>query len=1049
MRSSELISSNRIESLAERLRERLFKKGSRPFERRMIVVPNEELKGYLFHYFARQLDVAAGMHIFTLPQSFAELYGASCRTKRIPSFLELSLFLEAVIATDSEGTCSFPDLAEYVSDSSFRLGSLCDQLSRLFSRYGLHGSDFLPKWTQEKGWQQWLWDKTFSKNTPWTYSVEPIFCNCQIHVFGFSFLPAAYRSFFEQLGACFYQFSPCAQFWEDLSSDQENLRMLRRFERQGARMVDVDAWKRFAPEAHPLLANWGKLGRELMRQFDLDMEQCFIEPQGNTLLASIQKDVLQMQVVQRPDLIADSSIQVHSAPTKLREIEVLYNTLCDLIHKNPDLLPRDMLILSADITAYAPLIHMVFGSQESQLSYSIQGLQGGGQNDLIQAFKHLLKLSHSHFAVEEVMKLFDFRCVMQRLGFAVEEVSRLRRWVAQAHIRWGWEGEESGTWMEGLDRLLLGLAMVVPDDQGELSLFPCSVVDLTEIELLEKWMEVLRLLYLDLQLLSDPEPRAIGAWLACFQEFGERYLTQTASSEPFFLQLKQLESQLSFVEQKCFTFASIQRIVSHLESSMRTTCAAPHLEKVTFASLGKGLIQPARVMWLLGMDEVSFPRSDPSLSLCALSQSGSCGYIPKAIDEDRYSFLSALCLATDHFIVSYERMSAEDHKSQGPSVLVQELVQCVQRDYRIDPQELTVHHPSLSFDSTYFAGTPGKQSYIPSHFAAAQCYYGPLKPLESFAPSPLALPGPDNPTLFELKKLSLLARNPIRFFLQQTLGIYMPFEEVEHEEFVVSPLLKSRVRKRALHGGLEEYVRALKAQGALPLKAFYPAALNYILEEATAVQMYLQRHQLDTEPLLTVELSLACKEPILRSEGHWIVPALRVPLKEGREGVIVGKLDHLSKQAILFDGKEGYADAVKYWPQFLIYHNLPLFSNEGEKKALFTRQGKLKVGSLEDPLRELAHYLAYYERACQEFSWLMPDWAECLLCGDEVEFAQALKGVGESNGSFYDAYVLWLKRRQALPNPATVLSAWKEDFQMVFHPMQSLWNLKMRGHAEV
>ncbi|MBY0529969.1 MAG: exodeoxyribonuclease V subunit gamma [Rhabdochlamydiaceae bacterium] len=1058
MHHPDVLYSNRLEMLAEQLGIRLFGESTRPFEKRIVVVPHDEMKGFLLAYFARhpRFQVAMGMQVLTLSQSFVELFGliGMNRSKKVPSFVELSIQLEALIfsALQEDRDPSLEPIRAYLektNGNTRRLGALCDHLSRLFSCYGLYAGASLEGWLKKKGWQQSLWRGLFSDPSPWTYpsvvcqkflslwqAAKPSLHGSspfQVHLFGFNFLPPVYVAFFEQLNAAFYQLSFCAQYWEDLSSDKEDLFRNQQLEKK----------------SHPLLANWGKLGRQMMKILDREtmvVESYYIEPQGQTLLAHVQRDLLHLHLSKRDHIQEDASIQVHSVPSKLREIEVLHDALSGLMHKR-GFAPREILVLAPDIELYAPLIHMVFGG--GQIPYSIHGIKGLGHCDFSLGFAHLFSLAKGQFSAEEVMKLFEFRSFVEKAELTLEEVAVIRRWVRQAKIRFGWDSEqedfEAGTWRSGFDRLLFGLAMI-PDEEAALKesslpVWPCPIIDLTEIDLLDKFIRLIEQLHEDVEILSQEAPRSIVEWIDRSEQLIVRYFQPSASLDSFVSRLKRLSLGLNCIQERCFTFESIQRLLTHLQHQSRGTFSLGELQKVTFASLEENPIQPARVIWLLGMDESCFPRTDKKSSLSELKTE----YIPRLVDQDRFLFLEQLSLAQDVFALSFERVSAEDQKDQGPSLLVQELLAFLRNTYQIDEDEIRFDHPALPLDPLYFSSTSRFQSFSQEHYRQAQSYAGPRLELKPFKPRVLS----EKIELFEVRKLAALARNPIKFYLQEALGIFFRFEEEEeHAEFVLSSLLKSKLRKTVAKGLLPARWNALKAQGELPLGAFHPIAVQQVEQEALSLNTSLHKFQFDLELSFSVELSLSCTEPVRSLHNHWILPALKVPMPEGRQVHVVGKLDNLFPNGMLFDGKEGIMDAVKCWPLFLIYLNLPLFPEEN-KGVLWTKNGKYKTPKVDRPEHLLSLYLNYAERASIEPSFLMPQWADALLFQEPQDLEKLIAKVGENSTGYVDEALLWMKRRNAFPSALEILSQWKEDLAHVFEPMIDLWFTKGEKHAEV
>ena len=301
--------------------------------------------------------------------------------KRIPSFLELSLVLEEKLHSPSME--KFSNLLEYldvddVEKKRQRISSLSDELARLFARYGLYGQRFLPEWTSTDGWQQALWRDIFSADSPWTYPIEALKgtkiknYEGKIALFGFSYLSFAHLSFFCSIPASLYQISPCALFWGDHASDKEQLFIKRALQKTGAKENIRDEIDSYMQESHPLLGNWGKLGREMLKSLDsfaLMEDETYREPEGESLLCNLKRSLLNLEEIEV--LSADDSIQLHSATSKFREIEILRDILETILQKQSDagdpIMPREIIIASPDISSYAPYIQMIFSQSSSFL----------------------------------------------------------------------------------------------------------------------------------------------------------------------------------------------------------------------------------------------------------------------------------------------------------------------------------------------------------------------------------------------------------------------------------------------------------------------------------------------------------------------------------------------------------------------------------------------------------------------------------------------------------------------------------------------------------
>jgi exodeoxyribonuclease V gamma subunit len=119
-----------------------------------------------------------------------------------------------------------------------------------------------------------------------------------------------------------------------------------------------------------LLGNYGKTGRDffnLLLNCDLFNESESPEQElavENSLLKIIQNSIKENSVPQTiPESVAtnDKSISFHNVHNINREVEVLYENILKLItDPNEDITPKDIIVMTPDITSYAPYIKAVF-----------------------------------------------------------------------------------------------------------------------------------------------------------------------------------------------------------------------------------------------------------------------------------------------------------------------------------------------------------------------------------------------------------------------------------------------------------------------------------------------------------------------------------------------------------------------------------------------------------------------------------------------------------------------------------------------------------------
>jgi exodeoxyribonuclease V gamma subunit len=930
-----VIYGNDLGRLALHLGEEFFSSSSHPFENRLVIVPDLSMKEFLLSSFAAdpRLQIAAGVQFLPLNQALIELGN---NKKRIPSFLELSLIIEERLRVNPRLDSS---LQRYLDTGIRRFSSLSDQLAAIFIRYGLYGIQFLPKWLESPGWQQSLWREIYSDETPWTYPLHALISSSpapfsgKMALFGFSYLSPVHLSFFSAFSASLYALSPCALFWEDMASDKERLFLAKVMKKRGTKQIVRAEMDQYLQQSHPLLGNWGKLEKEFLKtldRFELIEEEVYEEPlqnhalrgNCNSLLSEIKKSLLFLDETTTFSL--DDSIQLHSASSRMREVEVLRDCLETLMHAK-GITPRDILVLSPDIAEYAPYIQMAF--DQSRVPYCIEGIPLISLSQAVQGFLQLISLPEHQFSLTAVMKLLRCQPWMDKCGWTSEETGRLFHWFKDAEIREKLTSDPN-SWQAGIDRLLFGLA-VIPKEDDLFDAWPAGCVPLSEVDLLNQFLEQFDSLQKDLAMLD--EEKSVPEWIEFFLRLAEKYLCFEWERESFFQQLKTISLSCRSLKEKVWNFESMRRVLSHLAHKPSGEIASHQLQRVSFASLRAGSLRPAIIIWCLGLHEGAFPRSDVRNSLFETITD----YAPSKTDEDRALFLDLFLHAQDNLILSFQRLHPEDAKQQGPSLLIDELNQyLIKRG--VKEGLVPVAHP---------ANYSSRQEMKP--------FFGQLVlSTESFAE-----------ICIDIRQIKKLAKNPFQFYFNETLKIYLKEDEDEEEkEFLLSHLRKWMLRKKGL--------KTAASKGRLPSGLFSETALQELEEETKELLENLAAFEISPEEVRSVRL----KTP------------LEVPLSEKRTAFITGTLEDIAPKGLLFHGANDLKSLVRAWPLYLI----SLCLNPGGTKLFFTKSGEAIDLPIADPKAELASYIDYFILAKHSPSPLMPDWAEALLMKTQEEFSKAV-----------------------------------------------------------
>lgn len=777
--------SNRTERLYQELKKNLFA-SSHPLTKRIIIVPSAAMKSWLMLQMAGDPDlgISAGMEIGFVEPTINHLFQtlSDKTTKQTdpyePSELELALALEEAmihIASIYQSSSMDPlpqewlPLMHYLGVSKSekniqkrslkRTRALAHSLAKLFRDYGISGGEMVADFsTNQPGWQALLWQQMESIFSEWnypakklsTFQIEPSVNphDIQVHVFGLSFLSPLHHRFLCHIAAhlpvCYYLFSPCQKFWGDTLSNKESIRLKKYWDKQGANQNNLDALDEFLRDCNPLLANFGRLGREMATQIETMDCQCtetYALPESLlsipsyselaspeiileaterplTLLEAVQSDLVLLRTIDNENKISfndyDGTIQIHAVPKKAREVQVIYDVLLSLLDKHRDdpdpLLPSDIFVMAPKISDYAPFIRSVFESSESRLDIQVMDLQMPTQYLAVQGFLHLLTLGKGRWEASALLQLFDYAAFRKRHRLTGEDIAIIRDWVKKADIHWGKDATHReeifkrnyqykqtetliGTWEHGLGRLLEGLAMIHPEEDEGTDFSPLNHIESSQSDLLGIVIHLIRSLQADLQPLMNETKLSLEDWSTYLKCLLDAYFissTDEEGIEGYRILTGHIESFAKATKRLSESTFAFETIYYHLKESLEKETAVykeSNVQAVRFSSLLPMRAVPAKVVVLMGMDDGQFPGMDQTNTLNLLFESPNADYHPNRVDFDRYMFLESILSARQYFILSYISQVPGVAKAQSPSLLVKELASYLDHAYSINSRE--------------------------------------------------------------------------------------------------------------------------------------------------------------------------------------------------------------------------------------------------------------------------------------------------------------------------------------------------------------------------
>lgn len=616
--------------------------------------------------------------------------------------------------------------------------------------------------------------------------------------------------------------NPCQYYWGDIMDGRELMRSeRRRHALRGGRELASVPLEDLHGFSHPLLASWGRLGRDFVRMLDTfdDVESArgrftcprvdvFSEGPGEHVLAQVQaaiRDLLPLQEHARAVVAAsDTSIVFHIAHSAQREVEVLHDQLLAWLDvKQKPLRPRDVVVMVPNIESFAPAIRAVFGQygrhDARYIPFEIGDVKDRSVNPLLLALTWLLALPTQRCRQSEIRDLLDVPAIAARFGLTADDLPRLAQWIDGAGIRWGLDtahragldlaaGGLDNTWLFGMRRMLLGYAsgssLAFADiepyaDVGGLdAALAGSLAQL--VETLRTWNEWLQ------------EPASPVVWGERARDLLLAFFR--AESEADILTMTRLETALQQWLEACAEAAFDEAVpLGVLREAWLAGLDEPTLDHrfvsggVTFCTLMPMRAVPFRVVCLLGMNEADFPRHAPRADFDLLIQAGLARPGDRSRrDDDRYLMLEALLAARDRLYISWAGRSVRDNSVQPPSVLVAQLRDYLTAGWQVDLRQLTQEHPLQPFSRRYFELAEIKPEADP-YAKIPQTYAKEWRAAHATLPAdanalPVFVPEPDQ--RLNIAELTRFLQQPARYFFLRRLGVFFgrDHEEAEDDE---------------------------------------------------------------------------------------------------------------------------------------------------------------------------------------------------------------------------------------------------------------------------
>lgn len=757
----------------------------------------------------------------------------------------------------------FAPLRHFLADGEAeRRLQLAERLADLFDQYQVYRADWLDDWAAgrdqlraargeavplppDQRWQGQLWRAVIADVEPHERdlgraTVHTEFVRAsgagelplgrlprRIVIFGVSALPyqtlEALAALARHTQVVLAVPNPCRYYWGDIIEGRDLLRSAyRRQQLRNGQDLGAIPLEELHAHSHPLLASWGRQGRDFIRMLDEFDEAAaaaaadagdedavaplrvdlFGDGEADTLLAQVQAAVRDLLPLSEhphvPPAMEDRSIEFHVTHSVQREVEVLHDQLLQLFARasgEAPLRPRDVVVMVPDIDTFTAAIHAVFGqhrrSDPRYIPFEIGDVNDRSVNPLLVALEWLLRLPQQRCRQSEIRDLLDVPALAARFGLDEEDLPTLGQWIEGSGVRWGLDhahrsglglgsAGEQNAWIFGVRRMLLGYASggagtsigASASFAGIEPYFEVGGLDAALAGSLAQLVE--SLLHWRAALAQARTPFEWGvqarALLAAFFKAGE---------EGDRLTLAQLDDALNTWLDTCEGAQFDEPVpLAVLREAWLGLMDEPTLNHqfvsggVTFCTLMPMRAVPFRVVCLLGMNDGDFPRRAPKADFDLLALPGMARPGDRSRrDDDRYLMLEAVLAAREKLYISWVGRNVRDNTEQPPSVLVSQLCDYLRAGWDMTPQTLqerTTEHALQPFSRRYFE-QDGLLTYA-REWRAAHAADGIEDDRDAVADllPPFAI---DDKFRLKLGALAGFLRQPVRYFFRERLAV--------------------------------------------------------------------------------------------------------------------------------------------------------------------------------------------------------------------------------------------------------------------------------------
>ena len=590
-----------------------------------------------------------------------------------------------------------------------------------------------------------------------------------------------------------------------------------------------------------------------------------------------------------PVIFDDKSLGLISAPTKLREVEILHSNICKLL-LNKKAQIKDIIVASPNLDAYRSVIYQVFNqspqkaddnsSQTAALHLPFSIVDSSENESLTHlALKRLFSLKEKGvLSRPDFFDLVRNPVVQAARGILPDEVSNWEGWISSLNIYRDRKLDDElieKNWLTGVKSLLLakltnqdiivnyGLPRLYEprNDESnnkvkEITISPFSDIASSDnesvcrfidcIDDIEEWLSVegqFKLARPQSEALQPPQsfatqnpapPQSGGASSNLEDAFNklEKWLLMNkvpsglGNENYIFQKIKKAKDELKWqyaAGSESISWKIFSKTLLNASSKAKYNTGNLFVNGITFMNFVPNRVIPTKFMFLLGIDEKTFPRKDYKNSLDLRHE--------KPIDsddlnseKDKYAFLNQLLNVKEAIYISYVNKDLQKDEDFYPSSVIDDILRYFKKLGKNLEIEKSLNVENRDWKDLFTqSALRNKETYeimmgkdnevkissdtsegLPRHCNASHC-----SPLSQLADSSPTIRGgaskgdcPEKVTVYQLRSF---LEEPFKARIDRILlsEDEEDAEKIEFEPIVINNLDQSKIKKQLVLFGLE------------------------------------------------------------------------------------------------------------------------------------------------------------------------------------------------------------------------------------------------------